>query len=97
MLEKIETNFFLFSDVLLAMNGDNPGSLCNAANLTLAMWSIYAVLHFVEPITGTWCQDQRAASGLMRSYAKWPTHTLMSIPHGQTRLIIIIVTFSFKT
>ena len=46
MLEKIETNFSLFSDVLLAMNGDNPGSLCNAANLTLAMWSIYAVLHF---------------------------------------------------
>ena len=35
----------------------------------------------------------RGARGLMRSYAKWPTHTLMSIPHGQTRLIIIIVTF----
>ena len=95
MLEKIETNFFLFSDVLLAMNGDNPGSLCNAANLTLAMCSMCYT--FVEPITGTWWQDQRAASGLMRSYAKWPTHTLMSIPHGQTRLIIIIVTFSFKT
>ena len=55
MLEKIETNFFLFSDVLLAMNGDNPGSLCNAANLTLAMCSMCYT--FVEPITGTWWQD----------------------------------------
>ena len=81
MLEKIKTNFFLFPDVLLAMNGDNPGPLCNAANLTLAMWSIYAVLHFVEPITGTWWQDQRAALGLMRSYAKWPTHTLRGRAH----------------
>ena len=80
------------------MNGDNPGSLCNAANLIpLQCAGCIPCYIFVEPITGTWWQDQRAASGLMRSYAKWPTHTLMSIPHGQTRLIIIIVTFSFKT
>ena len=26
----------------------------------------------------------------MRSYAKWPTHTLMSIPHGHCQTLIII-------